>query len=132
MQNAGSRSEYQHDVLAMCFKHPTEAPAIAKSMKKSLILKHSCHLLPPIPRKVSWAKYVAIVAKATSRLVLAIGLGFGQGTRGLQTLLNVLSHRIYKYSSCPSCGTSLRRLVVVWSHILVWLTIYYVKKSFPF
>ena len=53
------------NALAMCLKNPTDAPAIMKSMK-ILILKHSYHRLPPIPHKVSWAKYVAIVTKATS------------------------------------------------------------------
>jgi len=43
------------NVLPMCLKNPTDAPAIVKSMKKeilSLILEHSCHLLPPIPWQI--------------------------------------------------------------------------------
>ena len=55
------------------------------------------------------AKYVASVANTTSwcRLWdLALDRGV-QGTRGLQTLLKVISLRIYKNSLCPSCDHSL-------------------------
>ena len=55
------------------------------------------------------AKYIASVAEVTSwcRLWdLPLDRGI-LGTRGLQTLLKVLSHRIYENSLCPSCGASL-------------------------
>lgn len=85
----------------MCLKNPTDAFAIVKPMKKEAQL--------PSAATHPLAKYVATVAKATSWCQLwDLTLDrYVQGTRGLQTLLNVLSHGIYKDPSCPSCGTSL-------------------------
>ena len=96
------------NVLAMCLKSPTDAPNIVKSMKKEIMRADFDTLLSAATTHPS-AKYVATVAKDTSWCQLwdlALDRGVS-GIRGLQCLLKVLSHRIYKDSACSSCGTSL-------------------------
>ena len=95
-------------VLTQCLKNPTGAPTIVKSRKKE-ILKSDLDALVSAATSHHSAKYVASVANTTSwcRLWdLALDRGV-QGTRGLQTLLKVISLRIYKNSLCPSCDHSL-------------------------
>ena len=96
------------NVLALCLQNPTDAPSIVKSMRKEIIQSDFDVLLRYAATHPS-AKYIASVAEVTSwcRLWdLALDRGI-RGTRGLQTLLKVLSHRIYEDSLCPSCGASL-------------------------
>ena len=96
------------NVLVMCLKNPVDAPAIVRSTKKE-ILKSDLEALLSCSATHPSAKYVAIVAKATSwcRLWdLALDRGV-QGTRGLQTLLKELSRRIDGNFLCSSCGISL-------------------------
>ena len=96
------------NVLALCLQNPTDAPSIVKSMRKEIIRSDFDVLLRSAATHPS-AKYIASVAEVTSwcRLWdLALDRGI-LGTRGLQTLLKVLSHRIYENSLCPSCGASL-------------------------
>ena len=101
-------AEMNTGVLTQCLKNPTGAPTIVKSRKKE-ILKSDLDALVSAATSHHSAKYVASVANTTSwcRLWdLALDRGV-QGTRGLQTLLKVISLRIYKNSLCPSCDHSL-------------------------
>ena len=84
------------NVLALCLQYPTDAPSIVKSMRKDIIPSDFDVLLRSAATHPS-AKYIASVGEVTSwcRLWdLALDRGI-RGTRGLQPLLKVLSHRIY-------------------------------------
>ena len=96
------------NILAMCLKSPTDAPNIVKSMKKEIVRADFDTLLSTATTHPS-AKYVATVAKDTSWCQLwDLALNHGvSGSPSLQSLLKVLSQRIFKDSACSSCETSL-------------------------
>ena len=102
-------AEVSTNVLAQCLKNQTDAPAIEKSMKQE-ILKSDFEALLSSTATHHSTRYVAKVAKTTSwcRLWDSALDRDVQGTRGLQTLLKTLSQRIYRDSSCASCGIHLQ------------------------
>ena len=90
--------------LLSALKRPNTCPSYREIDKKKYIRAKFETLLSTATTHSS-AKYVPTVAKDTS-WDLALDHGVS-GTRGFQTQLKVLSHRIYKDSPCPSRGTSL-------------------------
>ena len=111
-------AEVSTNILAQCLNNPTDAPAIIKSMKQE-ILKSDFEALLSSTATHHSARYVAEVAKTTSWCRLwdsALDRGV-QGTRGLQTLLKTLSQRIYRDSSCASCGIHLQANSLWFDHI---------------
>ena len=100
-------SEVSTNILAKCLNNPTDSPTIVKSMRQEILMSDFEALLSSTSTHHP-AKYIADVAKTTSWCRLwdaALDRGVW-GTRGLQTLVKTLSRKIYRDSTCASCGIS--------------------------